>query len=77
MSRITKKKREQISKNLNMNVIGIKIKAQRPKDVLDEMQLLVPFNYAFKREDNSIYYHVIPNYRRKLHESIPKNATES
>ena len=77
MSRITEKKREQISKNLNMNVIGIKIKAQRPKDVLDEMQLLVPFNYTFKREDNSIYYHVIPNYRRKLHESIPKNATES
>lgn len=77
MSRITEKRREQISKNLDMDAIGIKIKSQRPNNVLDEMQSLVPFNYVFKREDNSIYYHIIPNYRRKLHESIPKNAAES
>lgn len=77
MNRITEKKIEQISKKLDMDAIGIKIRSQRPKDVLNEMQLLVPFHYIFKRENNSIYYHVIPNYRRKLHESIPRNATES
>ena len=77
MSRITEKYRKQISKSLDMDEIGIKVKSQRPKDILNETRSLAPFDYIFKREDDSIYYHLIPKYRRQLHEHIPKNATKS
>ena len=77
MSRITEKYRKQISKSLDMDEIGIKVKSQRPKDILNETRSLAPFDYIFKRADDSIYYHLIPKYRRQLHEHIPKNATKS
>ena len=77
MSRITDKYIEQISKDLDLDEIGIKIKSQRSKDVLNEARALAPYDYIFKREDDSIYYHIIPKYRRQLHEHIPKNATKS
>lgn len=77
MSRITDKYIEQISKDLDLDEIGIKTKSQRSKDVLNEARALAPYDYIFKREDDSIYYHLIPKYRRQPHEHIPKNATKS
>lgn len=77
MSKINQKKLIDISRNINLEEIGIELKPTCSADIIIKLQQLVPFKYFFERKPNSIYYHIIPNYRRKLNEKEPINSTDN
>lgn len=76
MVKPSKKQLKEIKKKIAHEKLGKLSYSKRPQDILLDVKDKLPFQFSFEREENLVYYHVIPKYRRLKGEHIPKGYTD-